>query len=219
MNNEILGGVSPLKQRQRSRGGSNARTATSTSSRRGGFAASKGKRGGGGRNVGGYNVQTRFKASKWTPPASGGTMIVPSKPYSYDPEGNMQVDPMATKKYTDAVPGSTTTEKTLKKSKSGKEIGTWNKDDHEGKGPTWAQAWDNNLENVQDKYDTLEDYKAEQRKIKSGETKGASKEDIDKSIYDEKTVTKDKVDGFWTYYDENGGEISKKEYSKYKNKQ
>ena len=56
---------SPLKQRQSSRGGKSAGRATATSGRRGGFAKSRGKRGGGGRNVGGYNINTRFSLDKW----------------------------------------------------------------------------------------------------------------------------------------------------------
>jgi hypothetical protein len=69
---QILGGVSPLKKRQSSRGGAKAGKATSTASRRGGYAKSSGARGAGGRNVGGYNRHTRFQADKWTPPPSGG---------------------------------------------------------------------------------------------------------------------------------------------------
>jgi hypothetical protein len=69
---KILGGVSPLKKRQSSRGGAKAGKATSTASRRGGYAKSSGARGAGGRNVGGYNRHTRFQADKWTPPPSGG---------------------------------------------------------------------------------------------------------------------------------------------------
>lgn len=97
MNNDIIGGVSPLKKRQSSRGGKRAGQATATGKRRGGFAKSKGVRGGGGRNVGGYNVNTRFKMDKWTPPASGGTMTTPSptKPYSYTPDGKIEVNPPA----------------------------------------------------------------------------------------------------------------------------
>lgn len=78
---EIIGGVSPLKKkvRQSSRGGESAGRATRTAKQRGGFAKSTGKRGAGGRNVGGYNVNTRFKArGPWTPPASGGTTIIPN---------------------------------------------------------------------------------------------------------------------------------------------
>tara|TARA_R110002012_G_scaffold150224_1_gene309525 strand:- start:28 stop:876 length:849 start_codon:yes stop_codon:yes gene_type:complete len=96
---EILGGVSPLKARQSSRGGKSAGRATSTSGRRGGFAKSKGVRGGGGRNVGGYNVQTRFSADKWKKPASGGylpstssTTPSPTKPYKTDDKGNIVIN-------------------------------------------------------------------------------------------------------------------------------
>ena len=93
-NTNIIGGVSPLKARQSSRGGKRAGQATSTSKRRGGFGKSTGKRGGGGRNVGGYNVLTSFTPSAaWTPPASGGTTYIPNpkKPYSYDKDGELKV--------------------------------------------------------------------------------------------------------------------------------
>ena len=96
---EILGGVSPLKQRQSSRGGRSAGRATATSARRGGFAKSRGVRGGGGRNVGGYNVRTRFSADKWTKPPSGGylpsassTTPSASKPYTTDSKGNFVIN-------------------------------------------------------------------------------------------------------------------------------
>ena len=70
---DIIGGVSPLKQRQKTRGGKYAKSATATSKRRGGFRASKGEWGGGGRNVGGYNVQTSFvKGPAWVKPANAG---------------------------------------------------------------------------------------------------------------------------------------------------
>ena len=75
----ILGGVSPLKVRQKSRGGKHAKSATATSKRRGGFAPSKGKRGAGGRNVGGYNVRTKFgPVTPWVKPPSGGTSYIPT---------------------------------------------------------------------------------------------------------------------------------------------
>ena len=45
-----------------------------------------------------------------------------------------------------------------------------------------------------------------------------NKDNPDYKEYETKTVTKKGKPGFWTYYDENGGEISKEEYSKYKNK-
>ena len=75
MENNITGGVSPLKKR----GGKHARAATATSRRRGGFSSSSSTK-----NPGGYNVNTRFSMDKWDPPASGGTLQVPVKPYSYD---------------------------------------------------------------------------------------------------------------------------------------
>ena len=81
-NKDIVGGVSPLKQRQKTRGGKYAKKATATSKRRGGFAKSKGEWGGGGRNVGGYNVQTSFTAGPaWVKPADAsiGTKIKPKK--------------------------------------------------------------------------------------------------------------------------------------------
>ena len=76
MSDNIIGGVSPLKNknaRTYKRGGKHASKATQTSKQRGGFSRSKGVRGGGGSNVPGYNVNTRFSASQWTPPGSGGT--------------------------------------------------------------------------------------------------------------------------------------------------
>tara|TARA_B100001094_G_scaffold307967_1_gene340149 strand:- start:301 stop:1125 length:825 start_codon:yes stop_codon:yes gene_type:complete len=102
---EILGGVSPLKKRrggrrQSSRGGRSAGQATATSSRRGGFAKSKGARGAGGGNVGGYNVRTRFSADKWQKPPSGGYFPSTSKggspsagkPYTTDGKGNIVIN-------------------------------------------------------------------------------------------------------------------------------
>ena len=198
---QILGGVSPLKARQSSRGGKNASKATATSKRRGGFAKSTGKRGAGGRNVGGYNANTSFVAkNKWTPPASGGTAIIPDKPYSYDADGNMQVDPMATKKYTDPVVGGTTTEKT-EKARSTYQASYDALEDKDG----------GKYNKRNDKlYTNFEDYEADAMKF--------NKDNPDYKEYETKTVTKKGKPGFWTYYDENGGEISKEEYSKYKNK-
>ena len=73
-NADIVGGVSPLKQRQKTRGGKSAKRATATSKRRGGFQEAKGEWGGGGRNVGGYNVQTSFTPGPaWVKPANAGS--------------------------------------------------------------------------------------------------------------------------------------------------
>ena len=92
------GGVSPIKKR----GGRSAASATSTGRRRGGFSQHKV---GGGLNLGGYNVHTRFKPSKkWTPPSSGGTTKLGDKPtkksggggekpYSFDKDGKLVFSP------------------------------------------------------------------------------------------------------------------------------
>ena len=202
-NTDIIGGVSPLKARQSSRGGKRAGQATSTSKRRGGFAKSTGKLGGGGRNVGGYNVNTRFTTSApWTPPASGGTTYVPSpkKPYNYDEDGNMKVDPTATKTWTDPVKGGTSTEKTEKARSSYQDSYDAMEDKDGGK-----------YNSRNDKtYTSFEEYEAEAIKF--------NKENPDHKEYETKTVTKEGKPGFWTYKDENGNKISEKEYSKYKNK-
>jgi len=193
MEKNIIGGVSPLKAKKMRRSKSYG----------------KGKRGAG---------DTRYKRDKWTPPPSGTVTPTPTKPYSIDKDGKVVMnDPFATKKWTDPTKGETVTEKTLKESKSGVEIGTWDYDG-QGRNPTYDEAWEINLENVQDKYTNLEDYKAKETARKKAGEKGATKEEIDKSIYETKTVTKEGKPGFWTYYDENGTEISKAEYSKYKNK-
>jgi len=96
MDNNTIGGVSPLKAkkaRQSSRGGKEAGYATGTAKRRGGFARSTGKRGAGGRNVGGYNVQTSFAPSDpWEKPPSGGTTVMPEKPYTIDKDGKVKMN-------------------------------------------------------------------------------------------------------------------------------
>ena len=81
-NKDIVGGVSPLKQRQKTRGGKYAKKATATSKRRAGHQEAKGEWGGGGRNVGGYNAQTSFTPGPaWVKPANAGsaTTIKPKK--------------------------------------------------------------------------------------------------------------------------------------------
>ena len=99
MNIETKGGVSPLKKRRTggvsgkktTRGGTEAGAATSKKGGylkgRGGYAKSRGIEGGGGQNVGGYNIHTRFvpRKSPTAPKVGSGT----SKPYSYDKDGNL----------------------------------------------------------------------------------------------------------------------------------
>ena len=166
----ITGGVSPLKgKRQASRGGKHAGKATATGKRRGGFAKSKGKRGGGGRNVGGYNVQTRFKADKWTPPASGGTTVIPTvKPYSYDKDGKLQVNPQPAKGVDQAKVDKLVDEffakhgietKTTPGTKGTPEEGYWEKYDkniHQDL-ESYQAVWDKD-ESVRTKYDSVEEF-------------------------------------------------------------
>ena len=205
----ILGGVSPLKARQSSRGGKKAAKATATSKRRGGFAKSKGKRGAGGRNVGGYNVATSFTpGAAWKAPPSGGT-IKPTKPFGWTPTGEVDVDdPKGWKKYvpgTEGTPGYT--EETLKEGVGVAE---------EGKKYSWDEAWDMYLENIKKKYKSKEDYIAEQKKIKAKDIEGATEEEIKKSIHTKKYIegTKGKP-GYWQYFDPDGKEISESEFAKY----
>ena len=150
MNTNTTGGVSPLKakKRQAHRGGPKAAKATSTSKRRGGFSESKGKRGAGGRNPGGYNVQTRFTPSVIAPfPGSGGTTTIDTsknkKPYDYD--------------------------------KDGKLVMTEYKQDPDKKTPqrkskgTFDEVWDANEDNFQDKWESKEDWeKQAQKEIDAG---------------------------------------------------
>jgi len=209
MEESISGGVSPIKARQSSRGGRKAGKATATGKRRGGFAKSTGKRGAGGANVGGYNVRTRFTPGKpWAPPVSGGTTIIPDFTKITTGASSDASDPQGYKEWVPGTPGSEKVEEVLKKG-----VGTW---DYDKDGtPTWAQAWDANLENIKNKYESEQDYIDEQKKIKSGEIKGASKEDIRKSIYDKKVTKVKGTDGYWKYFDHNGKEINEQEYNKY----
>jgi len=142
MSIDTTGGVSPLKARQSSRGGERAGKATATSRRRGGFAKSKGKRGAGGANVGGYNVQTRFTPSrKPVFPSSGGTTTVNNKPYTYDADGNLVMN----------------TDKRSKKSKTTKTGGHWAYRDvtEYGNLEKYKKVWDANENDLQGKYDDL----------------------------------------------------------------
>ena len=213
-NKSVLGGVSPLKKRQGSRGGKRAGQATKTGKRRGGFAKSRGKKGAGGPNVGGYNVMTRFTPGQpWSPPTSGGTTIIPDfdklikEKQPKDPEDTK--DPRYPyKEWTPGTPGSEKVEEVLKK-----DVGTW---DYDKGNPSYSQAWDLNLENIKKKYKDFDAYVDEQKKIKSGEIKGASKEDIDKSIKEFRKVEIPGKPGFYTYYNADGEEITEAEYEKTK---
>ena len=186
----ILGGVSPLKKRQSSRGGKHAGKATSTGKRRGGIAKSKGKRGAGGRNVGGYNVMTSFNpGAAWKAPPSGG-VIKPGKPFGYTPDGDIKVDdPKGWKKWHPGTPGT-----------PGREV------QRESKG-TFKEVWEANENNFQDEW--------KDKGGKEGWKKQAQKE-IDEGYYDKKYIegTEGKP-GYWQYFAPDGSEISESEYAKY----
>jgi len=101
--NTTINAVSPLKRKKSYRGGtSTKKAATATAKRRGGFAKSTATS-----NKPGYNVQTRFKYMKGNAPASAGntepTPTTPSKPYSFDKDGNVVVN-----NYIDVAGGTTT---------------------------------------------------------------------------------------------------------------
>ena len=101
--NTTINAVSPLKRKKSYRGGtSTKKAATATAKRRGGFAKSTATS-----NKAGYNVQTRFKYMKGNAPASAGntepTPTTPSKPYSFDKDGNVVVN-----NYIDVAGGTTT---------------------------------------------------------------------------------------------------------------
>jgi len=136
--NNTIGGVSPLKAReprQSSRGGKEAGTATRTAKRRGGFAKSRGERGAGGRNVGGYNVQTSFNPdAAWQKPPSGGTTIIPQKPYIIDKDGKVKMNDTLSGTEYKQDPDVTTTSGTT-----------------ESKG-TYSEVWKANEDNFQDKW-------------------------------------------------------------------
>jgi hypothetical protein len=208
----ILGGVSPLKKRQSSRGGKRAGQATATAKRRGGFAKSKGKRGAGGANVGGYNVATSFNpAAAWKAPPSGG-VIKPTKPFGWTPTGDIDIDdPKGWKKWnpgTEGTPGRV--EETLMEG-----VGTWDKE-KEGRLPTYEEAWKLNLENVRGKYKDKQDYIDKETARKEAGEKGATEEEIHKSIHTKKYIPETEgKPGYWQYFDPEGNEISESEFAKY----
>jgi len=164
--NNIEGGVAPLKARQSSRGGKRAGRATATSKRRGGFAKSGGKRGGGGRNVGGYNVQTRFKPRAAQPIKGGVTSGGGDKPVGFDKGGQMIFSPTINNYVSGNGDANASADATATVTTTGDgrewvppEYGTEN-----GKLPTYRESWDNNNKNVQSNFKTYEDYEVAAKK-------------------------------------------------------
>jgi len=167
-----------------------------------GKSSGKGRRGTG---------DTRYKRDKWQKPASGGTTTIPrkmgqlppppQKPYTIDKDGKVVMnDPFATKKWHEGTPGSTTTEK-IEKSRS-----TY-RESYDAMEDRGGQKYNPRNKKL---YDNFLQYEAEAIQW--------NKDNPDYKEYETKTVTKKGTPGHWKYYDENGGEISKEEYSKYKNK-
>jgi hypothetical protein len=178
----IIGGVSPLKARQATRGGEYAGKATSTSRRRGGFAASEGVRGGGGRNVGGYNVRTKFvTAPAWVKPTSTG--FTPTQPTIS--EKIIGGDPKGWKEY---VPGTEGTPDREEK--------------RESKG-TFKEVWAANEGNFQDKWKDKGGYEA---------WKTQAQKEIDTGYYDSKFIkgTAGKP-GYWLHYNAKGEVVKREE--------
>jgi len=175
---DIIGGVSPLKQRQKTRGGKYAKSATATSKRRGGFRASKGEWGGGGRNVGGYNVQTSFRPGPaWVKPANAGigTTIKPKPTIAQELLKNELItgEGIEYKKDPDEV--TTTT-----KRKSGGSFKT---------------VWDKNKDNFQDKWKDKGGFEA---------WKKQAQKEIDAGYYKTETKTIKGQKYKRTYKTENG---------------
>ncbi len=173
MNIETKGGVSPLKKRRTggvsgkktTRGGTEAGAATSKKGNwlggRGGYAKSRGVEGGGGQNVGGYNLHTRFVPRKSAAAAQIGSGK--SKPDSYDKDGELVVNPDFLTGYDyKKDPDVTRTTKTGRKS-----------------GGSFEEVWKANKDNFQDKW-----------KDKGGFEgwKTQAQKEIDEGFYEKKTT-------------------------------
>lgn len=191
MNEEITGGVSPLKKR----GGKAARKVTAKKTGKGVVSGYKGrggyKKSGGGKNPGGYNVHTRFKPrAKQEGPKGGGTSEpvdkTPRKPYKYGPDGelipntstinhyygdtdnsidNRSYDQIATTNIETGavdVEGDNLTNKTKQSNENKTQQENNNKNNSRQK-YTYRQAWDINLKNAQSRYKTFEEYETASR--------------------------------------------------------
>ena len=156
---EVLRVHSPAKARQSSRGGKRAGKATKTARRRGGYAKSTGKRGAGGRNVGGYNVQTRFQPRKTEPTGELGTSKTSSgggdKPYSYNKQGGIVINNYAGD-------GDQTQSQTQSQTQGQEWVPPVYGEKTTTSGlPTYQEAWDMNNKNVQSKYENFEDFQTD----------------------------------------------------------
>ena len=195
MNEEIIGGVSPLKKRRTggvsgkktTRGGTEAGAATSKKGGylkgRGGYAKSRGIEGGGGQNVGGYNIHTRFvpRKSPTAPKVGSGT----SKPYSYDKDGELVVNTGYEYKQD---PGTKVTTTQKEKKITRKEHWEANKDRYTTTGQQSRMGTDEDAYNVFKDFDEYDDYMDRVKEYnKTEEGKKWSKENRKSKT---KTVTK-----------------------------
>ena len=212
MSVDIKQNVSPLKQRQSSRGGKSAGRATATSGRRGGFAKSSGKRGAGGRNVGGYNVLTSFVTPPaWKKPPSGGT-ITPVKPYKIDDKGKVVMrEPGNTNTTTNIYNyGDKSNQQSVDinngdKDKKTKKATTTEYGETNGRLPTYREAWSANKDNVRNIYDSLEDYENDMLNIKPGDKRDIEREKKRKEAEEKKTYEKSTFEVTEEKNDDNDG--------------
>jgi|9_EtaG_2_1085328.scaffolds.fasta_scaffold03420_9 hypothetical protein len=150
--------MSPLNKGKRGqRGTATKGKSTSTKKRRGGFT----KGGKGGRNMGNYNVQTRFSPRAAQPIKGGVTSSGGGggAPYSYDKMGNMIFSPVINN-----IIGGDDGKQTQTQTQTQDLNYEWVPPEYgtrtiTGNLPTYRQAWDKNNKNVQSKYKTFEDFK------------------------------------------------------------
>tara|TARA_R110000737_G_scaffold297252_1_gene303930 strand:+ start:798 stop:1466 length:669 start_codon:yes stop_codon:yes gene_type:complete len=159
MEENITGGVSPLKRKSMRRGKSYG----------------KGKRGAG---------DTRYKRDKWVKPTGGGTTVKapkapnPKKPYTIAPDGKVQMTPPGDVNITE---GDNIINQT---SGGGYDTKTTTEpgadavyETTKGRLPTFQEAWDTNKEDINNKYNTFEDYKTDMLGIKKGDKRDVEREE------------------------------------------
>ena len=166
MEENIIGGVSPIKAKKMRRGKSYG----------------SGKRGAG---------DTRYKRDKWQKPTGGGTSTIPSKqppnptkPYTMKDGVPVMNPPGNVYNYGDNIINQT----------SGTETTTTTEPDTDavyettkGRLPTFQEAWDANKEDINNIYNTFEDYKADMLSIKKGDKRDVEREKARKEAEKEST--------------------------------
>ena len=214
MNEEIIGGVSPLKRKagraKTRRGGAEAGKATAKKGNwlggRGGYKKASGKQGTG-VNRGGYNVHTRFKVREKPDAPKGGVTgggdPTSNKPYSYDKDGNIVIHNnniinTAGGTNTNINKNINTNTNNVKnendkiKEKDKERSGTETRRKKESL-PTYREAWDMDNDGVRTsgKYKTFEEF--EKAAIEWNRKHGTSTSEYGES----RTWTQKQVDGVW----------------------